>query len=61
MTSIHFEVNVHRMHGSTHARDQFTTSMTEVPQGQGSGFIFDKQGHVVTNYHVIMEAKDVKV
>ena len=25
-------------------RDQFTTNMTEVPVGQGSGFIFDKTG-----------------
>ena len=24
-----------------------------VPQGAGSGFIWDKQGHVVTNYHVV--------
>jgi S1-C subfamily serine protease len=33
-----------------------------VPQeGQGSGFIIDKQGHVLTNYHVIAEARQVKV
>ncbi len=25
-------------------RDTFTTDMTEIPQGQGSGFIYDKQG-----------------
>lgn len=25
----------------------------EVPQGQGSGFIWDKSGHIVTNFHVI--------
>ncbi|MEX2235938.1 MAG: trypsin-like peptidase domain-containing protein [Dehalococcoidia bacterium] len=24
-----------------------------IPQGQGSGFIWDEQGHIVTNYHVI--------
>jgi len=30
--------------------------MTEVPQGTGSGFLWDRQGHVVTNYHVIMES-----
>jgi S1-C subfamily serine protease len=33
-----------------------------VPQeGQGSGFIIDKEGHVLTNYHVIAEARQVKV
>ncbi len=26
--------------------------MTEVPQGTGSGFVWDQQGHVVTNFHV---------
>ena len=26
---------------------------TEVPQGAGSGFLWDDQGHVVTNYHVV--------
>jgi hypothetical protein len=42
-------------------RDQFTTSMMEIPQGAGSGFIWDKAGHVVTNYHVISDASDVQV
>src|SRR5689334_2316510 len=33
-----------------------------VPQeGQGSGFIIDKVGHVLTNYHVIADARTVKV
>jgi len=26
---------------------------TEVPQGAGSGFLWDDRGHVVTNYHVV--------
>lgn len=25
----------------------------EVPQGAGSGFVWDDQGHIVTNYHVV--------
>jgi S1-C subfamily serine protease len=33
-----------------------------VPQeGQGSGFIIDHQGHVLTNYHVIADARQVEV
>ncbi|MGH9499944.1 MAG: S1C family serine protease [Terriglobales bacterium] len=30
-------------------------------EGQGSGFIIDKAGHVLTNYHVIAEARQVEV
>jgi S1-C subfamily serine protease len=30
-------------------------------QGQGSGFILDKQGHVLTNYHVIADAQKIEV
>jgi len=34
----------------------------EVPQeGQGSGFVIDKEGHIVTNYHVIADAQQVEV
>src|SRR5205814_8107653 len=33
-----------------------------VPQeGQGSGFIIDRDGHVLTNYHVIEDARQVEV
>jgi S1-C subfamily serine protease len=33
-----------------------------VPQeGQGSGFIIDREGHVLTNYHVIEDARQVEV
>src|SRR3977135_776707 len=33
-----------------------------VPQeGQGTGFIIDKDGHIITNYHVIAEARKVEV
>ena len=27
----------------------------------GSGFVFDQSGHIVTNYHVIQDAKDVNI
>ncbi|MGA7376061.1 MAG: trypsin-like peptidase domain-containing protein [Candidatus Sulfotelmatobacter sp.] len=33
-----------------------------VPQeGQGSGFVIDRQGHILTNYHVVEGARQVKV
>jgi len=29
--------------------------------GQGSGFVIDKEGHILTNYHVIAEAREIWV
>ena len=34
-------------------RDLFSANVFEIPQGSGSGFIWDDRGHVVTNFHVI--------
>jgi S1-C subfamily serine protease len=42
-------------------RDFFTLNAQEVPQGSGSGFIWDRQGHVVTNFHVIQGASAAQV
>jgi S1-C subfamily serine protease len=33
----------------------FFFNQEQVPRGSGSGFIWDEQGHIVTNYHVIEE------
>ena len=33
----------------------------DVPAGAGSGFIWDSEGHVVTNYHVVAEAERLTV
>lgn len=38
------------------SRDFFGLSVVEVPSGSGTGFIWDAQGHVVTNFHVIQGA-----
>ena len=33
-----------------------------IPQeGQGSGFVIDKEGHILTNHHVIANAREVEV
>ena len=39
----------------------FFGARAEVPAGSGSGFVWDKQGHVVTNFHVILQAQAVTV
>ena len=31
-------------------QDAFTLDVLEVPQGSGSGFVWDKSGHIVTNF-----------
>lgn len=43
----------------SYAYDMF---MRAVPQeGSGSGFVYDDQGHIVTNYHVIENAEELLV
>jgi S1-C subfamily serine protease len=42
-------------------RDIFNLNVSEIPQGSGSGFIWDQDGHVITNFHVIQEASSAKV
>ncbi|VAX35677.1 HtrA protease/chaperone protein [hydrothermal vent metagenome] len=41
--------------------DLFSTDLYEIPQGAGSGFIWDDQGHVITNFHVIYQADKIEV
>ena len=41
--------------------DWRTAHAMEVPTGSGTGFIWDKSGHVVTNFHVIDGAKTLTV
>ncbi|GAB4817140.1 hypothetical protein N2152v2_004186 [Parachlorella kessleri] len=42
-------------------RDAFTLNEMQVPQGAGSGFVWDRQGHIVTNYHVVKGASELMV
>jgi S1-C subfamily serine protease len=41
--------------------DYWTRNAYEIPAGTGSGFVWDNNGHIVTNYHVIQNAYKAKV
>ncbi|MEM7584542.1 MAG: trypsin-like peptidase domain-containing protein [Acidobacteriota bacterium] len=42
-------------------RDYFSLNVFEIPQGTGTGFVWDTEGHIVTNYHVIQDGDRFKV
>ena len=41
--------------------DPFGVPQTQTTQALGSGFVIDKAGHIVTNYHVVQGASKVEV
>jgi S1-C subfamily serine protease len=42
-------------------RDFFTLNLYQIPQGTGSGFIWDTTGNIITNFHVILNADAAQV
>ena len=42
-------------------RDLFSPTVQRVPRGTGTGFVWDDQGHIVTNFHVIQGATGARV
>jgi S1-C subfamily serine protease len=42
-------------------RDLFSMNVQQVPRGTGTGFVWDDQGHIVTNFHVIQGGSAAKV
>jgi S1-C subfamily serine protease len=42
-------------------RDLFTLNLYQIPQGTGSGFVWDNSGNVITNFHVIQNADAAQV
>jgi S1-C subfamily serine protease len=38
------------------AAGPFNLNVEEIPEGTGSGFVWDRDGHIVTNFHVIRDA-----
>ncbi len=45
----------------TRRRDFFGRATGEVPLGTGTGFVWDRDGHVVTNFHVLEGASSARV
>jgi S1-C subfamily serine protease len=41
--------------------DYLAGTAEEVPAGSGSGFVWDRAGHVVTNFHVVKDAESLSV
>ena len=49
---------------SVHRFRQFVNEFHQpfvIPQGMGSGFIWDNKGHVITNYHVVRASKVIAI
>ncbi len=42
-------------------RNLFSLNAVEIPQGTGSGFVWDSDGRIVTNFHVISDANSIEV
>lgn len=42
-------------------RSRWNRNVQEIPAGTGSGFIWDQDGSIVTNYHVIKGASSIRV
>ena len=42
-------------------RSFYSLNPQEVPQGSGTGFVWNKDGYIVTNFHVVLQADRVMV
>ncbi len=49
------------VHNLQYVRNFFSMRVTEEQQGTGSGFLWDEEGHIVTNWHVVQGASRVAV
>ena len=39
----------------------FTGAIDQIPRGTGTGFVWDEEGHIVTNFHVLQGANSAQV
>jgi len=44
-----------------YARSLFSLDVMQIPGGTGSGFIWDEEGRIVTNFHVIQKANEATI
>lgn len=42
-------------------RDPWSLNLFEVPQGSGTGFVWNRLGHIVTNFHVVYNADAISI
>lgn len=45
----------------TRLYDVINLNTFEIPAGTGSGFVWDNEGHIVTNAHVVQKASEARV
>ncbi len=46
---------------NTVVRNRYSFDLQTVAQGSGTGFVWDKKGHIVTNFHVVEEARQINI
>jgi S1-C subfamily serine protease len=42
-------------------RNPLSLDLMTVPRGAGTGFVWDKKGHIITNFHVIEGARQIQI
>ena len=47
---------VHVTNTGRAAATRWNLNVQQVPAGTGSGFVWDEDGHIVTNFHVVQSA-----
>jgi S1-C subfamily serine protease len=62
LEQVYIKVNpsVVRVSNLAHSSDLPSTS-DAIPQGEGSGFVWDTQGNIITNNHVVSDAEQLQV
>jgi S1-C subfamily serine protease len=61
LTEVYRKVNPSVVNVTNLARLELFAEEEVIPQGEGSGFMWDEQGHIVTNAHVVEGADEVQI